>query len=73
MEQPSTPPDQPREMSQSIDTGAVSWAVGNPDEDSEHAPPSSPAESSDVVPNRHSASAEAAVVRWNEEHPDENQ
>jgi hypothetical protein len=73
MEQPDTPPDPPRELSQSIDTGAVSWAVGDPDDVLEHAPPSAPADSSDIVPNRHSASAEAASVRWHEEHPDEDQ
>jgi hypothetical protein len=30
-------------------------------------------EDEEVVPNRHSASAEAAALRWHERHPDEDE
>jgi hypothetical protein len=34
----------------------------------EHPPPSGVPEDEEVVPNRHSASAEAAALRWHEQH-----
>ena len=42
----------------------------HPDEDFDHAAPSHIPEPEDEVPNRHSASAEAAALRWHERHPD---
>lgn len=53
--------------SRSVDAAAIRWALAHPDQDVEHAPPAGPAEPADeIVPNRHSASAEAASLRWHE-------
>jgi hypothetical protein len=52
--------------SRSAEAAAARWGLEHPDEDVEHPPPSAPAEDQEVVPNRHSASAEAASLRWRE-------
>jgi hypothetical protein len=57
--------------SRSVAAAAARWGDEHPDEDVEHAPPSAPAESDGIVPNRHSASAEAASLRWHERHDDD--
>jgi len=44
----------------------------HPDEDFDHAAPSHIPEPGGEVPNRHSASAEAASLRWHEGHPDDS-
>ena len=47
------------------------WGQKHPDQDVDlDAPPHIP-EPEDEVPNRHSASAEAAALRWHERHPDD--
>jgi hypothetical protein len=53
--------------SRSAEAAAVRWGLEHPDEDVEHPPPSAPPESDEVVPNRHSASAEAASLRLREQ------
>jgi hypothetical protein len=71
MEQPQAP-----DPSRSAEAAAARWGLEHPDEDVEHPPPSAPAESDEVVPNRHSASAEAASLRWRErqtEHEEEEE
>jgi hypothetical protein len=60
------PPDQEPDPSRSAEAAAARWGLEHPDEDIEHPPPSTPAEDPDIVPNRHSASAEAASLRWRE-------
>jgi hypothetical protein len=72
MEQPDLSSDNPRNASHSVDIASVHWGLAHPDEDVDHAPPSAPAEDDEVVPNRHSASAEAALLRWQELHPDDS-
>ena len=47
------------------------WGEKHPEEDIEHEPPATVPEDDDVVPNRHSASAEAASLRWHEQHDEE--
>jgi hypothetical protein len=54
------------EPSSNAEASAARWGYANPeDEPAPLAPPSVP-EADDVVPNRHSASAEAAALRWHE-------
>ena len=60
------PPKRPGRRSTTADTAAARWGLGHPESDPEHAP--HVPEDEDVVPNRHSASAEAAALRWREEH-----
>jgi hypothetical protein len=57
--------------SRSAAAAAVRWSDSHPEEDVEHVPPASPAERPGDVPNRHSASAEAASLRWEERNSDE--
>lgn len=45
--------------------------VKHPAEEGEQLPPSSVPEDESVVPNRHSASAEAALLRWQEQHDED--
>jgi hypothetical protein len=52
----------------SVDGAAVHWTEKHPDDDVDHPPPEAAAEDDDIVPNRHSASAEAAHLRWHEQH-----
>ena len=40
------------------------WRLSHPDDDFDHAPPPVVPEIDHVVPGRHSASAEAAALRW---------
>ena len=58
-------PDPDRHASRSVDAAAIRWGETHPDEDVEHLAPSLPEEEG-IVPNRHSASAEAAALRWQE-------
>jgi hypothetical protein len=62
-------PDQhpPGHPSRSADAAAARWGYSHPEEDPEHPVPSVVPEDEDVVPNRHSASAEAASLRWHEQ------
>jgi hypothetical protein len=64
--------EQGPDPSRSAAAAAARWGLEHPDEDVEHAPPSAPAESDEIVPNRHSASAEAASLRWQERHRESN-
>jgi hypothetical protein len=48
------------------------WRRAHPDEEEDHEAPSLVPEDEEVVPNRHSASAEAAALRWRERHRDED-
>jgi hypothetical protein len=43
----------------------------HPEEEGEQPAPASIPEDEEVVPNRHSASAEAALLRWRETHDDD--
>jgi hypothetical protein len=52
--------------SRSAQGAAVRYEERHPDEEIEHEPPHAPAEPDDGVPNRHSASAEAAALRMRE-------
>ena len=57
--------------SRSPAAAAARWGEEHPEEDPEHVPPSRIPEDENVVPNRHSAAAEAASLRWREQHDDE--
>jgi hypothetical protein len=59
----SSPPDR---RSAAADAAALRWSQAHPDEDVDHPPPVAPPEPEDEVPNRHSASAEAAAQRLRE-------
>jgi hypothetical protein len=48
----------------------VRWGAEHPEDDVTHPTPPLVPEAEDVVPNRHSASAEAAALRWREQHDD---
>lgn len=54
--------------SEGAEDAAIRWGEAHPDEDVEHPVPPSVPESEGIVPNRHSASAEAAALRWHELH-----
>jgi hypothetical protein len=43
----------------------------HPDEEGDVAPPPAVPEDDQIVPNRHSASAEAAWLRWRESHDED--
>ena len=62
--------DNERGASRSVDAAAIRWAEQHPEEDIDHPAPLSPPEDEHVVPNRHSASAEAASLRWRERQED---
>ncbi len=64
-EQP--PSKRPGRRSTTADTAAARWGLKHPDNDPDHAAPSHVPEDEQIVPNRHSASAEAAALRWREE------
>ncbi len=66
MEHPEVP-----DPSRSAEAAAIRWGLEHPEQDVEHPPPSAPPEADGVVPNRHSASAEAASLRWQELHSDD--
>jgi hypothetical protein len=53
------------------DIEAASWAYARPEDDPTPRAPEPVPEAEDVVPNHHSASAEAAALRWREQHEDE--
>ncbi|MBO0712725.1 MAG: hypothetical protein J2P47_15750 [Acetobacteraceae bacterium] len=59
---------QPSEVhpSRGADAAAVRWGEAHPEEDVEHPAPPGVPEAEDVVPGRHSASAEAAALKWRE-------
>jgi hypothetical protein len=59
---------QVREPSLITDAAAARSKETHPGEDVEPAPPSAVPEDENIVPNRHSASAEAAALRWREQH-----
>jgi hypothetical protein len=59
-------PEETPDPSRSAEAAAIRWGLEHPEQDVEHPPPSAPPETDDVVPNRHSASAEAASLRWQE-------
>ena len=65
--------EQGPDPSRSAEAAAARWGLEHPDEDVEHQPPSAPAESDEIVPNRHSASAEAASLRWQERRDSDRQ
>jgi hypothetical protein len=50
----------------------VRWREKHPDEDAPPAEPPDVPEDDHIVPNRHSASAEAAALRWSEQHGDDD-
>ncbi len=52
--------------SRSAQGAAIRYEERHPDEEIEHEPPHTPPEANDSVPNRHSASAEAAALRLRE-------
>jgi hypothetical protein len=65
------PSDNERRYSRrSVDGAAVHWTEKHPEDDVDHPAPNSAPEDDDIVPNRHSASAEAAHLRWHEQHED---
>jgi hypothetical protein len=57
----------------SVDGAAVHWTEHHPEDDVDHPAPEAAEEDNDIVPNRHSASAEAAHLRWHEEHEDHDE
>jgi hypothetical protein len=57
--------------SRSAQGAAIRQEERDPAVEVEHPPPGAPAELDGGVPNRHSASAEAAALRWQERHEDE--
>jgi hypothetical protein len=61
-------PHPPPRPSASAEAANVRWSETHPDEDIAHVPPSAPPvdEDEDIVPNRHSASADAAALRLRE-------
>jgi hypothetical protein len=63
-----SPSKGPGRRSTTADTAAARWGLKHPESDLEHPPPSRVPEDEQIVPNRHSASAEAAALRWREEH-----
>jgi hypothetical protein len=54
--------------SRTADGAGAKWGESHPEDDPDHVPPADVPEDEDVVPNHHSASAEAASLRWQEEH-----
>ena len=73
-ERDESSPSKPRgRRSTTADTAAARYGLKHPDSDTEHPPPSHVPEDEDVVPNRHSASAEAAALRWREEHEQDDE
>lgn len=50
------------------EAAAARWEESHPEEDLEHPAPPAVPEDEEVVPNRHSASAEAALMRRREQH-----
>ena len=63
------PTDKPmRGSRRSVDGAAVHWTEQHPEDDVDHPAPTAAPEDDDIVPNRHSASAEAAHLRWHEQH-----
>jgi hypothetical protein len=57
--------------SRSAQGAAIRHEDRHPDVEIEHQPPSAPPDDQAGVPNRHSASAEAAALRWEERQSDE--
>lgn len=57
--------------SRTADAAAARWGLEHPDQDVEHEPPAAPVEDDEIVPNRHSASAEAASLRLHEREDDD--
>jgi hypothetical protein len=57
--------------SRSVDAAAARHGERHPEDDPEHPPPSHVPEPDGEVPGRHSASAEAASLRWREQNLDE--
>jgi len=52
--------------SRSAQGAAIRHEERHPESEVEHQPPAAPPEREGGVPNRHSASAEAAALRWRE-------
>ena len=57
---------EPATPSRSVDAAAIRWGETHPEEDVEHVAPPNLPQAEGTVPNRHSASAEAAALRWQE-------
>ncbi len=57
--------------SRTADAAGARYGEAHPEADPEHPAPPHVPEPEDEVPNRHSASAEAANVKWREQHADE--
>ena len=62
------PSENERGASRVADAAAARWSEQHPEADIDHPAPEAAEEDEDIVPNRHSASAEAAHIRWHEEH-----
>jgi hypothetical protein len=58
------------QQSRGGERAGTSWRGRHPQEEGEQTAPPSVPEDEDIVPNRHSASAEAALLRWRETHDD---
>jgi len=52
----------------SSEAAPKSWRGRHPGEEGDLTAPAAVPEDEDIVPNRHSASAEAALLRWRETH-----
>ena len=61
-------PTEPRQTNQAFPPESLRGR--HPAEEGELAAPTAVPEDDEVVPNRHSASAEAALMRWRESHDD---
>jgi hypothetical protein len=57
--------------SRGAEGAAVRWGERHPDEDVDHPAPPAVPEDEDIVPNRHSASAEAAAMNWRQKHDED--
>jgi hypothetical protein len=54
---------EPARHAASVDAAALRWSETHPEDEVDHAPPARPEVEEEGVPNRHSASAEAAAER----------
>ena len=58
-----------KEGSDPVDSAAIHWEERHPEDDVlDHPAPVAPHEPDGIVPNHHSASAEAAALHWHETH-----